>query len=102
MFVNAEDNSDLFQKNFLLVNLSQYHGNGQITTYFNKPENDSDWSNIPSVLQGREWVGFRIVYRRNSVHILVQIIEMYPVTGRTWYIFYNSGVWTNWKSIVPE
>lgn len=100
-FVNAENNPDLFEKNFLLINASQEHGIAQTTTYFSKPEEDSDWQNVPSTLQGRQWVGIRKVYRRNNTHVLVEIVEMYPVSGRTWYIFYNNEKWTSWRSVSP-
>ena len=43
--------------------------------------------------------GIRTVYWRSNQHIMVEIKEMYPVSGRVHTNFYNNGIWSGWKSI---
>lgn len=40
--------------------------------------------------------------KRNSIHILVEIHELYPVSGRIWSNFYNNGTWNGWRTITPQ
>ncbi|WP_418751074.1 hypothetical protein [Frisingicoccus sp.] len=91
-----------FRKNFLLIDpqtpLSELHQ----TAYFSKPAEDADWSEIPTAVKGRVWIGLRTVMRRSPIHVMVKIEEMYPVSGRTWYNFYNNGAWTGWKNITSS
>lgn len=104
LYVNVNSNTSTggFDKNFLLVNISTVGTESQQTAYFSKPVDDEDWLNIPSDLQGKVWIGIRTVMQRSSIHVMVKVEEMYPVTGRIWYNFYNNGTWTNWKSISPS
>ena len=105
LLINADSDTSegsSFNKNFLLTGSATPGATPQRSAYFSKPADDTDWVNIPTTLQGKLWVGYRQVYRRSSVNILIRIIEMYPIPGRTWNNFYNNGAWTGWKSISPQ
>lgn len=43
------------------------------------------------------FVAYRRVYWFAPTHILVVIIEAYPIPGRTWANFYNTTTWSGWK-----
>jgi len=104
LYVNANSNTitgDL-KKNFLLINAGTPRAAQNQTSYFAKPSEDSGWTNFPSTVKSREWIGIRKVMPRSGNHVMVKIEEMYPVTGRIWYNFYNFTAWTGWKSIVPS
>lgn len=60
--------------------------------FFNKPEEDSSWSNVLSKIKGQRWLGYRQVYRMDNNRVLVTVLELYPVHGRRWNLFYNNGV----------
>lgn len=101
-FVVSTDGSS-FNKNLLLIGLNDPKSNYNRNSYFQKPASDDDWLNFPESMNGRLWIGLRIVYRRNNVHALIEIHEMYPIYGRIWSNFYNSDQsWQGWKSITPE
>lgn len=104
LYVNA--NSDVsgssFGKNFNNISLTTEKSTLHQSAYFEKPASDSGWSGIPSALIGKIFVGYREVLWRNSTHVMVQIIEMYPTPGRVWSSFYNNGTWSGWKSITPQ
>ena len=52
---------------------------------------------MPSALQGVMTVFYRDVYYRDADHVLVKLIEAFPINGRIWTNFYNSGIWSGWK-----
>ena len=100
--VNSDISTGGFNKNFLLINAGAIDGVAQQTSYFSKPAEDTDWSNVPDTVKNRAWIGLRTVMRRSQIHAMVKIEEMYPVAGRIWYNFHNSGTWTGWKNITPS
>ena len=105
LLINADSDTSegsSFNKNFLLTGSATPGATPQRSAYFSKPADDTDWVNMPTALQGKLWVGYRQVYRRSSVNILIRIIEMYPSDGRIWTNFYNNGAWRGWKSITPQ
>lgn len=99
---SASTDGSTFGKDFANVSLTNPASPTLQASYFSKPGDDSGWKGIPPELVGKLWVGYRQVYRRSSVNILVQITEMYPTQGRIWSRFYNDGAWTAWKSITPQ
>lgn len=70
--------------------------------FFNKPEEDSAWQNVPTIIKGQRWLGYRQVYRMDNNRVLVTVLELYPVHGRRWNLFYNNGEWSSWNSITPS
>ena len=105
LLINADSDTSegsSFNKNFLLTGSATPGATPQRSAYFSKPADDTDWVNTPTAIQGKLWVGYRQVYRRSSVNILIRIIEMYPSDGRIWTNFYNNGTWKGWKSITPQ
>lgn len=91
-----------FNKNFLNIDTSNKKSGYHQPSYFSMPANREGWTNYPSSLPtDKSFVGLRSVYWRSGSNIMVEIHEMWPVTGRIWTDFYNSGTWTGWKSITP-
>lgn len=70
--------------------------------FFNKPENDSEWKNIPTKIKGQRWLGYRKVYQLDSNRVLIEVLELYPIHGRIWTLLYNNGEWSTWTSISPS
>lgn len=99
---NKDNTGGSFRKNFLLINAQAPFSEIHQTACFSKPTEDADWSEVPTAVKGKTWIGLRTVMRRGPIHIMVKIEEMYPVTGRIWYNFYNNGSWSGWKNIVPS
>lgn len=91
-----------FDKNFLAIYLPAHENRLNAANYFSKPAEDSEWRNIPSTMTGKLWLGYRAPQRMGSTNELVVIMEHYPVFGRIWTNYYNSGTWQGWKSITPE
>ena len=104
-FVNIVSSTDgsSFNKNFLLVSLEDAISDRNKTSYFSNPSDDTEWTNFTDEMSGKAWIGIRYVFRRNNLHVLIEIHEMYPVHGRIWSNFYNSDLrWQGWKSITPQ
>lgn len=91
-----------FDKNFLAIYLPAHENRLNAANYFSKPAEDSEWRNIPSTMTGKLWLGYRAPQRMGGTNELVVIMEHYPVSGRIWTNYYNSGTWQGWKSIAPE
>ena len=105
LLINAHTdirNGSTFGKNFMLLSAATPGGTGQISAYFEKPVEDGEWQNTPSTMKGKLWLGYRQVYRRDSDHAMIQIVELYPTPGRNWYNFYNVSTWSGWKTITPQ
>jgi hypothetical protein len=83
---------------FLAINMNGWNNLGNETIIFNKPQDDGDYQNFPSDLSGKTWIGVRRVYYRGSTIATIEIIEMLPTPGRTWYNTYSNSSWTGWKS----
>lgn len=86
---------DARKDNLLLVDLINGLSDENKTRVFSKPSENSPVDNA-------NFMGIWKCYRRSNIHVLVQLIEMYPVAGRLWFNFYNSGNWSGWKSITPS
>ena len=43
------------------------------------------------------YIAMREVHWFSSSHVLVIITEAYPVAGRIWANFYNTGAWDGWQ-----
>lgn len=85
LFTNAASiDGSSFSYDLLNVTPSLNNTRFQKNAYFSKPVDDSAWKqeNIPTSMKGKLWIGYRIVMKRNSIHILVEIHELYPVSGR--------------------
>ena len=91
-----------FNKDFLAIYLPGHKNKLNAAEYFSKPANDSEWSNIPAEMSGKLWLGYRVPQRMTSTNELVVITEHYPVAGRIWINYYNSGNWQGWRNITPE
>lgn len=105
LFTNAASiDGSSFSYDLLNVTPSLNNTMFQKNAYFSKPVDDSAWKQecIPTSMQGKLWIGYRIVMKRNSIHILVEIHELYPVPGRIWSNFYNNGTWNGWRTITPQ
>lgn len=98
---NLVDGSS-FNKNFLAIYLPAHENMLNAANYFYKPAEDSEWRNIPPAMSGKLWLGYRTPQRMGATNELVVIMEHYPVAGRIWTNYYNSGTWQGWKSITPE
>lgn len=98
---NLVDGSS-FNKDFLSIYLPAHENRLNAANYFSKPAADSGWSNIPTELSGKLWLGYRAPQRMGGTNELVVIMEHFPVSGRIWTNYYNSGTWQGWKSITPE
>ena len=68
--------------------------------YFRQP-NGTAFEGCPTPLKAQEFIGYREVYWYSTINVMVKLIEFYPMPGRVWTNFYNSGTWTGWKSITP-
>lgn len=68
--------------------------------YFRQP-NGTEFEGCPSVLKGKEFIGYREIYWYSPINVMVQLREFYPMPGRVWTNFHNNGTWTGWKSITP-
>lgn len=99
----ASVNGNSFSKNFLQVG-SAMKQPSQKGAYFVKTSTDTDWSDAPSALADKAWIGYRIVYTPNNIHYLVVVIEVYPVAGRIWSNHYQKDInkWDGWKSVTPS
>lgn len=42
-------------------------------------------------------LGYREVYWRSNIHVLVVVTELYPNYGRKHFNLYNNGTWSNWS-----
>lgn len=105
LFINAAStDGSSFSYDLLNVTPSLNNTRFQKNAYFSKPVDDSAWKQecIPASMKGKLWIGYRIVMKRNSIHILVEIHELYPVSGRIWSNFYNNGTWNGWRTITPQ
>ena len=98
---NLVDGSS-FNKDFLSIYLPAHENRLNAANYFSKPASDSEWSNIPAELSGKMWLGYRAPQRMGGTNELVVITEHFPVAGRIWTNYYNSGTWQGWKSITPQ
>lgn len=99
-YINAPTDSTLVQDGFLYISFSKY-GKYNKSTLFRQPSGES-YLNCPTILSGKEFIGMREVIYYGEKNILVRLIEMFPVAGRIWNNFYNSGTWSGWKSITPS
>ena len=85
-----------FNKNFIQVEIGNPKSNYHRSSYFAKPANDGTWSNIPTGMDTTLFTGYREVLYRSTIGIEIKITEMYPVPGRIWWAYYNSGTWYMW------
>lgn len=94
-------------KNMLLVDAGNVNGESNKSGYFSiNDSNRSEWRGLSSLMpQSGGFIGFREVYPKQVIldkqHILIKITEMYPVSGRQYFCFYNYGSWGNWTVISP-
>lgn len=94
-------------KNMLLVDAGNVNGESNKSGYFSiNDSNRSEWRGLSSLMpQSGSFIGFREVYPKQVIldkqHILIKITEMYPVSGRQYFCFYNYGSWGNWTVISP-
>lgn len=86
-----------FGYNFLLLG-----GNNNLNSYFVKNTESSLWANYPNEFENELWIGVRMVFPYDDTHVLIEIHEMYPISGRIWSIFWNINFWSGWKSITPS
>lgn len=94
-------NASVFNSNFRLVSLTDKNSDRHRRAYFSWNSNTkSNFSSIPTALANENSVvGVREVYWISNIHVLVKVIEAYPVPGRTHFTFYNNGTWTAWYTV---
>lgn len=51
----------------------------------------------PGMPSSGAYIAMREVHWFSSAHVLVVITEAYPVAGRIWANFYNTGAWDGWQ-----
>lgn len=85
---------------FLNISLKERFNAINRCHYFRQP-NGTEFEGCPSVLKGKEFIGYRDIYWYSPINVMVQLKEFYPTPGRVWVNFYNSGTWTGWKSTTP-
>lgn len=106
MYQNATANitGDNFNKNLLLIDTNSPDAIVNQNSYFDITDaTRGEYTNIPTNMPSSGAViGYRTVYVKSSIHCAVKIMEMYPVVGRQYYNFYNSGKWEGWKVITPS
>ena len=92
-----------FNKNFLLVDTNNREAIENQRCFFDITDSTrGDYVNIPSAMPSEGVViGYRAVYVKSPIHCLVKITECFPVSGRQYFNFYNSGNWDGWKVIQP-
>lgn len=83
-----------FGKNFLNINTNTKYAVTNTEAYFVKRDN-TGWSNYP--VSGA-WYGLRKVHWISASHILVEILEFSPTSGRRWFNYYNGSTWSGWRS----
>lgn len=93
-----------FNKNLLHINTNNTEAIVNQRSFFEITDSTrGEYINIPTNMPSSGVViGYRTVYIKNSIHCAVKIMEMYPVVGRQYYNFYNSGKWEGWKVITPS
>lgn len=97
-----ESSGEEFGYNFLNIEINNKNSTYHKTSYFSvDSSNESRWENKPSQMPAGVVIGMREVFYRNNFHILVRLTEFYPVCGRQYFIFYNTGVWSEWKVLSP-
>lgn len=106
LYQNATANitGDNFNKNLLLIDANNPDAIANQNSYFDITDaTRGEYINIPTNMPSSGVViGYRTVYVKSSIHCAVKIMEMYPVVGRQYYNFYNSGKWEGWKVITPS
>ena len=92
-----------FQKDFFLLSSSGQSANR--ASYFSiNDQNRSQWKEIPTTLPANGPIlGYReVFYMDDSPHAMVKVTELFPVTGRQHFAFYNISTWSAWKSLTPS
>ena len=92
-----------FQKDFFLLSSSDQSANR--ASYFSiNDQNRSQWKEIPTTLPSEGTIlGYReVFYMDDSPHAMVKVTELFPITGRQHFAFYNINVWSSWTSIAPS
>ena len=101
--INGSSNeANTFHQNFLEITLNTKIGQNNRNAFFDKPADSTGWTGVPESLKNVEWIGFRQVFWRSSIHVCVKILEFFPVCGRIWYNFYNSRDWQGWVCTTSE
>lgn len=92
-----------FNKNLLLIDTNNTEAIVNQRSFFEITDSTrGDYVNIPSAMPSEGVViGYRAVYVKSAIHCLVKITECFPVSGRQYFNFYNSGNWDGWKVIQP-
>ena len=92
-----------FNKNLLLIDTNNTEAIVNQRSFFDITDSTrGDYLNIPSAMPSEGVViGYREVYVKSASHCLVKITECFPVSGRQYFNFYNSGNWDGWKVIQP-
>lgn len=92
-----------FNKNLLIIDTNNTEAIVNQRSFFEITDSTrGDYVNIPSAMPSEGVViGYRAVYVKSAIHCLVKITECFPVSGRQYFNFYNSGNWDGWKVIQP-
>ena len=92
-----------FNKDLLLIDTNNREAIAHQRSFFDITDSTrGDYLNIPSAMPSEGVViGYREVYYKSASHCLVKITECFPVSGRQYFNFYNSGNWDGWKVIQP-
>lgn len=100
LFIPGDTTNAPPNNKFLNISLKERFNAINRCHYFRQP-NGTEFEGCPSVLKGKEFIGYREIYWYSPINVMVQLNEFYPTPGRVWVNFYNSGTWTGWKSVTP-
>ena len=100
LFIPGDTTNAPPNNKFLNISLKERFNAINRCHYFRQP-NGTEFEGCPSVLKGKEFIGYRDIYWYSPINVMVQLKEFYPTPGRVWVNFYNSGTWTGWKSTTP-
>lgn len=105
-FNGIRGDATMFQKNFKFVGTSNKYADANRRCYFSfNQTNKSEYTNIPPVLNAitsGSVMGFREVLFLSNNFLMVNVIEMYPVSGRIHSICLNNGTWDSWNTTPSE
>lgn len=102
MPLDGTDMGASFSRNFKNTDWTARIKKVNATVWFWKRSNqDSLWSNFPSEVANRDWIGLRMVFPKGGGYGLVMVLEAHPVPGRLWFMYKGSGGWTSWYKLTP-
>lgn len=100
--VNAVNGTDgkSFNKNFLLISTNRTDDVNKSAYFEINDANRTQWNNIPTTFPPSGTIlGLRQVLILDDGHAMVKVTELYPMSGRQHFRFYNINSWNAWTVI---